>query len=228
MALVISELLIRDSQLTFLCVELLSPIGLFISYSLSSLSHPCPNCLVQYIYTYDLTFFVLAWNSTLHIQLITWHFYIEVLEIFQNLMVIIPFSLPILLLFQSSSSQYIIPLSIQLLKPKSSAIFDFSSGPGGTSGKEPAWQCKRHKRCGLDPLVRKIPWKRVWQPTPVFLPGESHRQRNLAGLYSSWNSLGQNTGVGSHSLLQGSKPGLLHCRCILYQRSHQGSLGYSP
>ena len=49
------------------------------------------------------------------------------------------------------------------------------------------------------------------------------------GLYSLWNSLGQNTGVGSHSLLQGifptqgSNPGLLHCRQILYQLSHQGS-----
>ena len=48
------------------------------------------------------------------------------------------------------------------------------------------------------------------------------------GLYSPWNSLGQNTGVGSHSLLQaifstqGSKPGLPHCRWILYQLSHNG------
>ena len=32
---------------------------------------------------------------------------------------------------------------------------------------------------------RKIPWRRAWQPTPVFLPGESHRQRSLAG-YSAW------------------------------------------
>ena len=49
------------------------------------------------------------------------------------------------------------------------------------------------------------------------------------GLYSSWNSPGQNTGVGSLSLLQrifptqGSNPGLPHCRRILYQLSHQGS-----
>ena len=33
----------------------------------------------------------------------------------------------------------------------------------------------------LDPWVGKIPWKRAWQPTPVFLPGESHGQRSLAG-----------------------------------------------
>ena len=48
-------------------------------------------------------------------------------------------------------------------------------------------------------------------------------------LYSPWNSLCQNTGVGSLSLLQGifptqgSNPGLLHCRRILYQLSHKGS-----
>ena len=50
----------------------------------------------------------------------------------------------------------------------------------------------------------------------------------LHGLYSPWNSPGQNTKVGSHSLLQGifptqgSNPGLPHCRLILYQLSHQG------
>ena len=37
----------------------------------------------------------------------------------------------------------------------------------------------------LHPPVRKIPWRRTWQPTPVFLPGESHGQRSLAG-YSKW------------------------------------------
>ena len=53
--------------------------------------------------------------------------------------------------------------------------------PGGASGKEPACQCRRHKRHGLDPWVGKIPWRRKWQPIPVFLPEESHGQRNLAG-----------------------------------------------
>ena len=36
-------------------------------------------------------------------------------------------------------------------------------------------------RLGFDPWVRKIPWSRAWQPTPVFLLGESHAQRSLAG-----------------------------------------------
>ena len=38
---------------------------------------------------------------------------------------------------------------------------------------------------GLIPWVSEIPWRRKWQPTLVFLPGESHGQRNLAG-YSPW------------------------------------------
>ena len=55
---------------------------------------------------------------------------------------------------------------------------------GGASGKEPACQCRRHKGHQFSPCVMKIPWRQAWQPTPVFLPGESHGQRTLAG-YSS-------------------------------------------
>ena len=53
------------------------------------------------------------------------------------------------------------------------------------SGKESACQCRRHWRLGFDPWVRKIPWRRKSQPTPVFLPGEFLGQRNLMG-YSPW------------------------------------------
>ena len=48
--------------------------------------------------------------------------------------------------------------------------------------KDPPCRCRRHR---LDPRVGKIPWRRKWQPTPVFLPEESHGQRSLAG-YSPW------------------------------------------
>ena len=41
------------------------------------------------------------------------------------------------------------------------------------------------KRCGFDPWVGNTPWRKAWQPTPVFFPGESHGQRNLLG-YSPW------------------------------------------
>ena len=57
---------------------------------------------------------------------------------------------------------------------------------GGASDKEPACQCRRHKRLGFYPWMGKIPWRRAWQPTPGFLPGESHWQRSLVG-YSPWN-----------------------------------------
>ena len=54
--------------------------------------------------------------------------------------------------------------------------------PRWLSGKESA--CQR-RRCGFDPWVEKIPWRRKWQPTPVFLPGKSHGQRRLAS-YRQW------------------------------------------
>ena len=53
--------------------------------------------------------------------------------------------------------------------------------PGDINGKEPTCQCRRHRRRQFELCIRKIPWRRAWQPTPVFLPGESHRQRSLAG-----------------------------------------------
>ena len=57
--------------------------------------------------------------------------------------------------------------------------------PGSTNGKEPTCWCKRLKRHGSDPWVKKIPWRRAWQSTPIFLPGESHEQRRLEG-YGPW------------------------------------------
>ena len=45
--------------------------------------------------------------------------------------------------------------------------------------------CQR-RQYGFDPWVRKIPWRRKWQATPVFLPGEFHGHRSLAG-YSPWS-----------------------------------------
>ena len=57
--------------------------------------------------------------------------------------------------------------------------------PVCTNGKESTCQCRRHRRLGFDPWVRKIPWRSKWQPTPVFLPGKSHGQRSQA-FYSQW------------------------------------------
>ena len=68
--------------------------------------------------------------------------------------------------------------------------------PGGASGKEPTCQCRKLKRCRFDPWVGKIPWRRKWQPTLVFLPGEFHGQRSLAAtthrVAKSWTGLSEN------------------------------------
>ena len=53
---------------------------------------------------------------------------------------------------------------------------------GGSDGERICLQCRTP---GFDPSVGKIPWRREWLPTPVFLLGESHRQRNLVG-YRPW------------------------------------------
>ena len=74
--------------------------------------------------------------------------------------------------------------------------------PRWFSGKESACQCRSHRRCRFSPWVWKIPWRRKWQPTPVFLPEESQGKRSLEG-YSPWDFLGKNTGVGCYFSLQG-------------------------
>ena len=65
--------------------------------------------------------------------------------------------------------------------------------PGGTSGKEPACQCKRQKRCGFDPWVGKISRRWKWQPLPVFLPGKSVDRgawwATLYGVTKSWTEV---------------------------------------
>ena len=59
--------------------------------------------------------------------------------------------------------------------------------PGGSviKKKKSAYQFRRSKRLRFDPWTGKIPWKKKWQPTSVFVPGKYHRQRSLVG-YSPW------------------------------------------
>ena len=58
--------------------------------------------------------------------------------------------------------------------------FVMSDGlPSWISVKESAYQCRRCRRPRFDPWVRKIPWRRKYQPT-IILPGKSHRQRSLS------------------------------------------------
>ena len=80
-------------------------------------------------------------------------------------------------------------------------IYIIWSFPSGTSCKESACQCRRHRRWEFDPCIRKILWRRIWKPTPVFLPGESHERgawkaavHGVAELDTAeWLSIAQNT-----------------------------------
>ena len=84
--------------------------------------------------------------------------------------------------------------------------------------------------------LKAFVWGRGALAQSLYSESESHSvvpdSLQPHGLYSPWNSPGQNTGAGSISLLQGifptqgSKPGLPHCRRILYQLSHQGTPGF--
>ena len=84
------------------------------------------------------------------------------------------------------------PIVSSVLKSPRTCSLQFWS-PGGLRSldlgdyvKKPTCQCRRHKRQGFFcPGVGKMSWRRKWQPTPVFLPGESQGQRSLAG-YSLW------------------------------------------
>ena len=84
-------------------------------------------------------------------------------------------------------------------------------------GRDPVWaslvaqwqridlQSRRFRRCGFDPWVRKIPWKKAWRPIPVFLPGKSHGLRSLVG-YSPWGCKElDTTEVTEHACMQRSK-----------------------
>ena len=56
--------------------------------------------------------------------------------------------------------------------------------PRWLNDEESACQCRRLRRPGFDLWVRKIPWRRKWRPTPIFLPGKSPGQKSLRGLQS--------------------------------------------
>ena len=97
--------------------------------------------------------------------------------------------------------------------------------------KEPACQCRRHKKYGFDPWVRKIPWRRAWQPTPAFLPGESHGQRTwwatvhrVAKSQTGLNDLAQHISVHSYrTTLSVCVVTGLPCDCCIWGRRASGS-----
>ena len=77
---------------------------------------------------------------------------------------------------------------------------------------ESACQCRRHRKCRWEPWVRKIPWRRKWQPPPVFLLRESCGQRSLEGC-SPWgrSRTWLNTCVYIYDISPGELGGLESC-----------------
>ena len=96
--------------------------------------------------------------------------------------------------WKDSSTHYHFIFLLKLVIPFSYKcnLIDAMGLPRWLSGKKSTCQCRRHKICGFNPWASKIPWRRVWQPTPVFLSGEFHGQRSLAG-YSPWGCKERNT-----------------------------------
>ena len=74
--------------------------------------------------------------------------------------------------------------------------------PGGSHSKESTCNAGRH---GFDPWVGKIPWSREWQPTPVFLPGESPWTEEPGGLQSTGSQRARHDKVTKHMHTHGTK-----------------------
>ena len=98
---------------------------------------------------------------------------------------------PVLTVASWLTYRFLIQISDTDLATYSTHLF-VQGFPRGASGKKKKkktiCQWRRHKRHEFHPQVRKIPWRRKWHPTPVFLPGESHVQRNLSS-NSPWVAL---------------------------------------
>ena len=87
-------------------------------------------------------------------------------------------------------------------EPRAQSIAGWAPDPAPSAliaPKPPIW----HKRGEFDPWVGKISWRRAWQPTPIFLPRESHGRRSLAG-YRPWDPTeSDTTEVTEHIATQG-------------------------
>ena len=96
--------------------------------------------------------------------------------------------------------------------------------PDGSASKESA--CNAGD-LGSIPRVRKIPWRRKWQPTQVSLPGKFHGQRRLHGVAKSWTQLSDNTNTSLdmefyHFFL------LVHIACIVSHDKSAVTLIFIP
>ena len=108
-----------------------------------------------------------------------------------------------------------------LISPKNWLLVLSKFGlPWWHSGKESACQWKRCRKCGFDLWVGKIPWRRKWKPTPVFLLGESHGQRSLTARVQEVSESGTTDQLSMHA-----RPSKLATRFLSRNHiiSHMGS-----
>ena len=79
-------------------------------------------------------------------------------------------------------------LTFALIIPEGTYFLQFSVGilSPKDNQQEPSCQCRRGKRCRFDCWVGKIPWRRKWQLSLIFLPGKFHGERSLMG-YCPWD-----------------------------------------
>ena len=96
--------------------------------------------------------------------------------------------------------------------------------PWWLSGKESACQ---YRRCGFNPWVRKIPWRKKWKPTPLFLPGKSHGQMSLVGYSPCGHRQLNTTELLTHTGGASGKESTCQCRRLKRCSSIPG-LGRSP
>ena len=101
---------------------------------------------------------------------------------------------PFSLTFYNSSMKLAITVDrikqgLERMEFRREEVVQKSGFPWWLNAKESSCQCRRLKRCGLNP------WRRKWQPTPIFLPGKFHGQRSLAGYSPRDGRVGHDRGT---------------------------------
>ena len=104
-------------------------------------------------------------------------------------------------------------------QPILGCYYKYSGLPKWLSGKKKkksTCQCRRHRRCEFNPWIRKIPWRRKWQATPIILPGKSNGWRSLVGCSPrSCQELDTTEQVSTHGYLIGGYVGIIYDSMIL-------------
>ena len=115
--------------------------------------------------------------------------YFKRFKIFQNL-------LNTWIHLEAQQVQALLNQTSHIFTPKTTSMYLLIGFCWWLRGKKPACKCSR---CRFLPWVRKIPWRKKWQPTPVFLPRKSHGKRSFAG-YSSWDVRVRHDSATEHTL----------------------------